>query len=154
MPPWARGTRIDVAVGACIALMDALAQARAETMVLAFGEESHIVKSFGMPWRKASSILQRIQMQGDTNDFVATRYATECLMRHPAERKVLMVLTDGVGNVESTRAQANAARALGITVIGIGIQQDASRTWGDDSVVIDRVADLGTIAFGRMKAAA
>lgn len=149
-----KGTRIDVAVGACIALMDALAQARAETMVLAFGEESHIVKPFSMPWRKAAQTLQRIQMQGDTNDYVATRYATECLMRHPAERKVLMVLTDGVGNVESTRAQANAARELGITVIGIGIQQDASRTWGDDSPVIHRVADLGTVAFGRMKAAA
>ena len=90
----------------------------------------------------------------DTNDFAATRYATECLMRHPAERKVLMVLTDGVGNVESTRAQAEAARALGIKVIGIGIQTDASRTWGDDSVIIDRVADLGAAAFGRMKAAA
>ena len=153
-PGLAKGTRIDIAVGACIALLDTLAQAQAETMVLAFGEESHIVKPFSMPWRKVVPALQRISMQGDTNDFAATRYATECLMRHPAERKVLMVLTDGVGNVESTRAQAEAARALGIKVIGIGIQTDASRTWGDDSVIIDRVADLGAAAFGRMKAAA
>lgn len=153
-PRAAKGTRIDIAVGACIALLDTLAQAQAQTMVLAFGEESHIVKPFAMPWRKVVPTLQRINMQGDTNDFAATRYATECLMRHPAERKVLMVLTDGVGNVEATRAQAEAARALGIKVIGIGIQTDASRTWGDDSVTIDKVADLGTVAFGRMKAAA
>lgn len=153
-PGAAKGTRIDVAVGACIALLDTLAQAQAQTMVLAFGEESHIVKPFAMPWRKVVPTLQRINMQGDTNDFAATRYATECLMRHPAERKVLIVLTDGVGNVEATRAQAEAARALGIKVIGIGIQTDASRTWGDDSVTIDRVADLGTVAFSRMKAAA
>lgn len=153
-PGAAKGTRIDIAVGACIALLDTLAQAQAQTMVLAFGEESHIVKPFSMPWRKVVPALQRISMQGDTNDFAATRYATECLMRHPAERKVLMVLTDGVGNVEATRSQAEAARALGIKVIGIGIQTDASRTWGDDSVIIDRVADLGTVAFGKMKAAA
>lgn len=153
-PGAAKGTRIDIAVGACIALLDTLAQAQAQTMVLAFGEESHIVKPFSMPWRKVVPTLQRINMQGDTNDFAATRYATECLMRHPAERKVLMVLTDGVGNVEATRSQAEAARALGIKVIGIGIQTDASRTWGDDSVIIDRVADLGTVAFGKMKAAA
>lgn len=150
----AKGTRIDVAVGACIALLDTLAQARAETMVLCFGEEAHIVKPFAMPWRKAVPALQRIQMQGGTNDYAATRYATECLMRHPAQRKVLMVLTDGNGQVIPTRAQADAARALGITVIGVGIQMDASRTWGDDSVVIDRVTDLGTVAFSRMKAAA
>jgi len=80
----AKGTRIDVAVGACIALLDTLAQAQADTMVLAFGEDQHIVKPFGMQWRKAAATLRRIAMQGDTNDFQATRYATECLMRHPA----------------------------------------------------------------------
>jgi len=153
-PQSGKGTRIDVAVGACIALLDTMAQAGAETMVLAFGEVSHIVKPFSMPWRKAVPLLQRINMQGDTNDFAATRYATECLMRHPAQRKVMLALTDGNGQRYITAEQADAARALGITVIGLGIQMDASRTWGDDSAVINTVADLGTVAFGRMKAAA
>jgi cobaltochelatase CobT len=150
----AKGTRIDVAVGACIALLDTLAQAQADTMVLAFGEDQHIVKPFGMQWRKAAATLRRIAMQGDTNDFQATRYATECLMRHPAERKVLIVLTDGQGNFWETQAQAQAARDLGIRVIGIGIQTDCKGTWGKDAVTIDRVADLGAVAFGTMKAAA
>lgn len=153
-PSLAKGKRIDVAVGACNALLDTLAQAQAETMVIAFGEEAHIVKPFGMPWRKAAGMLQRVSMQGDTNDYAACRFATEALMRHPAQRKVMLALTDGQGNVDRTRAQAEAARALGITVIGIGIQTDASGAWGKDSVTIDSVADLGTVAFSRMKAAA
>jgi hypothetical protein len=152
-PAQAKGTRIDVAVGACLALMDTLAQARAETMVIGFGEEAHIIKPFSMPWRKATPTLQRVALQGDTNDYAACRFATEALMRHPAERKVLMVLTDGHGQIDPSRAQADAARALGITVIGIGIQKDASETWGDGAT-IQTVADLGSVAFAKLKAAA
>ena len=152
-PGLAKGTRIDVAAGACIALMDTLAQAGAESMVIGFGEQAHILKTFSMPWRKAVPTLQRVALQGNTNDYAATRYATEALMRHPAERKVLMVLTDGVGNVDKTQRQAEAARALGITVIGIGIQKNATLTWGDDAAEIKTVADLGKVAFSKMAAA-
>ena len=145
---------MDVAVGACIALMDTLAAAGAESMVMAFGQDSHIVKPFSMPWRKAAAMLQRIRLQGDTNDYAATRFATEALIRHPAERKVMIALTDGQGEIWRTSQQRQAAEALGIRVIGIGIQEHVEDTWGSYSVMIRKVSDLGSVAFGKMKAAA
>lgn len=147
-------SRINIAVGACAAMLDTLAQAGAESMVLAFGEKSHVIKTWGQPWRKVLPILRAIDLEGDTNDFAACRFATEALMRHPAERKVLMVITDGEGEQWRTAAQVKAAQALGIRVIGIGIYFDVRDTYGPESVSIERVSDLGAVAFGQMKAAA
>lgn len=150
----AAGSRMDIAAGACIALIDTLAQAGAESMVLAFGRHSCVIKPFSMPWRKAVPIIRGVALQGDTNDFAACRFATEALMAHPAQRKVLIAIGDGCGELTRTAKQADAARALGIQVIGIGIQSDVRPTWGPDAVNIDKVEDLGSVAFSRLKAAA
>lgn len=150
----AKGSNMDIAAGACLALIDTLAQAGAESMVLAFGRHSHVVKPFGMPWRKAVPIIRSVGLQGDTNDFAACRFATEALMAHPAERKVMIAISDGCGEKARTSKQVQAAKDLGIQVIGIGVQYDVSETWGDESVKINSVQDLGTVAFSRLKAAA
>lgn len=146
-------SRIGLAVATCTALLDAVAQARGESMLLTFGTDSVILKGWGQPWRKVLPDLRRLHGQGDTNDYAAARYATEALMAHPAQRKVLISISDGDGNVWTTARQLDAARGLGIRVIGVGIGHDVSETYGDSAVQVDRLEDLGRVAFGQMKGA-
>lgn len=144
-------SRIGLAVATCTALLDAVAQARGESMLLTFGTDSVILKQWGQPWRKVLPDLRRLHGQGDTNDYAAARYATEALMAHPAQRKILISISDGDGNVWTTARQLDAARALGIRVIGVGIGHNVSETYGDSAVQVDRLEDLGRVAFARMK---
>jgi hypothetical protein len=144
-------SRIGLAVATCTALLDAVAQARGESMLLTFGTDSVILKQWGQPWRKVLPDLRRLHGQGDTNDFAAARYATEALMAHPAQRKILISISDGDGNVWTTARQLDAARALGIRVIGVGIGHNVSETYGESAVQVDRLEDLGRVAFGQMK---
>jgi hypothetical protein len=146
-------SRISTAVGCTSVLLNTLAQAGAESMVITFGTESRIIKTWAQPWRKALPILRAISYEGDTNDFAGCRYATEALMRHPAQRKVLIAITDGDGEYR-THKQVEAARALGITVLALGIQMDASQTYGAGTVRVDQVADLGSVALDRLARAA
>ncbi|MFZ8985026.1 MAG: VWA domain-containing protein, partial [Steroidobacteraceae bacterium] len=90
-------SRIGLAVATCTALLDSVAQARGESMLITFGTDSVILKSWGQPWRKVLPDLRRLHGQGDTNDYAAARYATEALMTHPAQRKVLISISDGDG---------------------------------------------------------
>lgn len=144
-------SRIGLAVATCTALLDAVAQARGESMLLTFGTDSVILKQWGQPWRKVLPDLRRLHGQGDTNDYAAARYATEALMTHPAQRKILISISDGDGNVWTTARQLDAARALGIRVIGVGIGHNVSETYGESAVQVDRLEDLGRVAFGQMK---
>jgi cobalamin biosynthesis protein CobT len=144
-------SRIGLAVATCAALLDSVAQARGESMLIAFGSDSVILKGWGQPWRKALPDLRRLHGQGDTNDYAAARYATEALMAHPAQRKILISISDGDGNIWSTARQIEAARALGIRVIGLGIGHNVSETYGNTAVQVDRLEDLGRVAFGQMR---
>jgi hypothetical protein len=146
-------SRISTAVGCTSVLLNTLAQAGAESMVITFGTESRIIKTWAQPWRKVLPTLRAISYEGDTNDFAGCRYATEALMRHPAQRKVLIAITDGEGEYR-THKQVEAARALGITVLALGIQMDASETYGAGTVRVDQVADLGSVALDRLAKAA
>jgi len=146
-------SRISTAVGCTSVLLTTLAQAGAESMVITFGTESRIIKTWAQPWRKVLPTLRAISYEGDTNDFAGCRYATEALMRHPAQRKVLIAITDGEGEYR-THKQVKAARALGITVLALGIQMDASETYGAGTVRVDQVADLGSVALDRLARAA
>jgi hypothetical protein len=146
-------SRISTAVGCTSVLLNTLAQAGAESMVITFGTESRIIKTWAQPWRKVLPTLRAISYEGDTNDFAGCRYATEALMRHPAQRKVLIAITDGEGECR-THKQVEAARALGITVLALGIQMDASETYGAGTVRVDQVADLGSVALDRLAKAA
>lgn len=161
---WSRGgqdikreiewSAINTAVGTCLALLETLQQAQADTLVLGFGEDSYLLKDWNQQWRKVAPALRSVGHEGNTNDYRCARWLTESLMRHPAERKVLIAITDGDGNKWETAAQMKAAQALGIRVIGIGIGHDVRPVYGPDSVRIDTLADLGRVAFSKMKAAA
>jgi hypothetical protein len=151
--PHPNKSRISTAIGCTSVLLNTLAQAGAQSMVITFGTESRIIKTWAQPWRKVLPTLRAISYEGDTNDFAGCRYATEALMRHPAQRKVLIAITDGEGEYR-TNKQVEAARALGITVLALGIQMDASETYGAGAVRVDQVADLGSVALDRLAKAA
>jgi hypothetical protein len=80
--------------------------------------------------------------------------AHDALLQHHAERRVVLAITDGQGNMYRTAQQRQAGEALGIQHYGIGIGMDCSATWGARSARIDKPADLAAVAFSRMRAAA
>jgi Mg-chelatase subunit ChlD len=153
-PPYIEQSKIATAVSSCIMLMDCLAQAGAQSMVIAFGERTHVVKTWTQNWRTVVPTLQQIGTEGDTNDFHALRLAHEHLLQHPAQRRVVFALTDGEGNRDATREQRTSGEALGIQHWCLGIQHDARHTWGPNTIRVDRVADLGRVAFQQIKQAA
>jgi cobalamin biosynthesis protein CobT len=63
------------------------------------------------------------------------------------------VVTDGKGNPVACKEQCRAAQALGITVIGIGIQEDVGDVY-PNAVRINKVEDLGGVVFSQIKIAA
>lgn len=144
-------SKIGTAVSACLMLLDCLAQAGAQTMVIAFGERTHVVKAWTQNWRSIAPRLQSAATEGDTNDFHALRLAHDHLLQHPAQRRVVFALTDGEGNQYETRQQRISGEALGIQHWCLGIQHDASHTWGPSTIRIDKVADLGRVAFQQIK---
>lgn len=147
-------SKIGTAVSACLMLLDCLAQAGAQTMVIAFGEKTHVVKTWAQNWRSIAPRLQSAATEGDTNDFHALRLAHDHLLQHPAQRRVVFALTDGEGNQYETRQQRISGEKLGIQHWCLGIQHDASHTWGPSTIRIDKVADLGRVAFQQIKQAA
>jgi len=146
--------RLGCAIAACAMLLDSLAQAGASTMLLGFGADTFTLKTWGQPWRQTLPVLRSIYVEGDTNDWHALRMAHDALHQHHAERKVVLAITDGQGNMHRTAQQRQAGEALGIRHYGIGIGMDCSATWGARSVRIDKPADLAAVAFSRMRAAA
>lgn len=146
-------SRISCAVDACAMLLDCLAQAGADAMVLGFGYQTHMLKGLRQPWRQAMPTLRRVKLEGHTNDFHALRTAHDALLAHPAQRRVVLAITDGQGNFCRTREQRLAGEALGIQHYGIGIGEDVTYTWGQASVTIRNPADLGTVALSQLRRA-
>lgn len=147
-------SKMGTATAACLALLDCLAQAGAQTMVVCFGMQTHVVKTWTQPWRQIAERLRHVETEGDTKDYHALRLAHEHLLQHPAQRRVVFALTDGEGDLYSTHAQRLSGEALGVQHWCLGIQHDASSTWGPNTIRVDRVADLGTVAFQQIKRAA
>ena len=69
------------------------------------------------------------------------------------ERKVCFLLTDGIGDADQCREQALTGENLGITTIGIGIRADVSYIY-KNAVTIEKLEDMGTVAFDKLKLAA
>ena len=144
---------ISPAVQACAALLETLSAAQVSTAVLTFGDEASIIKPFSTPYKRTLPLLQAVGNGGATNDFFALRYAHNMLLGRREERKICFVITDGDGNRNAVKQQADAGRNLGITTIGIGICNDVTSTYGQ-GIMISNVTDLGTATFKQIKLAA
>jgi hypothetical protein len=144
---------IRYAVAACRALLETLSAAGVETAVLAFGCSVSVVKPFRKNHKAVDGVLSSLSDDGSTNDYLAVRYAHEMLYKHSAERKIVFVLTDGDGNPKGVRQQVQSGNALGITTVGIGIQHDVARVYGQ-AIRIDDLSDIGNSSFRQIKLAA
>lgn len=141
------------AVQAVYALLDTLNKAGVATAVVTFGSYCGLLKPFSLPVKKTLPLLRSLSNGGDTNDYFGLAYAHELLRGRPEARKVAFVLTDGDGNRQATSEQARAGTALGITTVGIGIKHDVSGVY-PINVRVNNVADLGSVAFTKLKLAA
>jgi cobalamin biosynthesis protein CobT len=141
------------AVQTAAALLETLHHAGVATAVLTFGNVVSMLKPFEMHYRKAFPLLERVKSGGGTNDAPALAYAHRLLYCRPEARKVAFVITDGVGDRDVTYEQAETGARLGVTTIGVGIQHDVSQSY-PINVTVNSLADLGSVAFNKLKLAA
>lgn len=140
------------AILATYALLDTLSKAGVATSVVTFGCEVSLLKDFNVPYQRVKPMLERLQSGGGTQDYVALSYAHGLLLNRQEERKVCFLLTDGIGNADACREQALSGENLGITTIGIGIRSDVTHIY-KNAVTIDKLDDMGTVAFDKLKLA-
>jgi Mg-chelatase subunit ChlD len=152
-PVTRKGLRLTTAVQTAIALLDTLKRAGVATTVLSFGSRTSVIKPFAMSPTKAISELCKLSDGGSTNDYFAIRYAHKLLLNRPEQRKITFVLTDGQGDVQRARKQVEIGERLGVTTIGIGIQENVSRVYPNNVRVMD-LSTLGAVSFDKMKLAA
>lgn len=141
------GERAMVAVPAAMALLEVAESAQAQTLGAVFGDEVAVFKQWAEPVRRVAPLARRLSIAGGTNDAFSIRWVHDQLLRHPAPRKILVVLTDGVGDREQARDQIRAGERLGIRTIGIGIQFDIEQVYGVGSPNVGTLADLAKVAF-------
>jgi Mg-chelatase subunit ChlD len=147
--------KMDCAAACTWALAETLIQAGVDVAILGFDNDLFRIRDFGStPALKTRAALERIRTGGSTNDYAAIRLAHQMLLRHHATRRVAFVLGDGIGDRANAARQVKQGENLGITTIGVGIGYDVRGVYGAGSVRVDRPADLGTVAFRQIKAAA
>ncbi len=144
--------RIIQAVLTAQALLDTLKKAQVATCVMTFGGRVAVMKPFNEHPTKAVAKINAIDNGGGTNDYFAVRYAHKLLMARPEQRKITFVITDGQGHPSWVRDQCQAGERLGITTIGVGIDQDVSRVY-PQSVKVSNAKDLGVVSFKQIKLA-
>jgi cobalamin biosynthesis protein CobT len=140
------------AILATYALLDTLSKAGVATSVVTFGCEVSLLKDFNVPYQRVRPMLERLQSGGGTQDFTALSYAHGLLLNRQEERKVCFFLTDGIGNADACREQALSGENLGITTIGVGIRSDVTHIY-KNAVTIEKLEDMGTVAFDKLKLA-
>lgn len=145
--------RMENALNVCYALLTTLAAAGVATSVVTFSHYVSILKPWAMPVPRTKMLLESVSVGGNTNDYAALSHAHSLLLHRPEARRVCFVLTDGDGDPAATREQCLTGARLGITTIGIGIREDVSHVY-PNAVTVNDVADLGTIAFTKLKLAA
>jgi hypothetical protein len=141
------------AVNVCYALLTVLAASGVATSVVTFSHVVSVLKTVG----DASAAHQGTLLEGadpvEYKRLSALSYAHGMLLRRPEARKVCFVLTDGEGDPDATRAQCLSGAKLGVTTIGVGILEGVGHVY-PNAVYVNNVADLGTVAFNKLKLAA
>lgn len=148
------GPRAQIAVPAAMALMTTIEAAQASVLGAVFGDEVGPFKAWAEPVRRVAPQARRLMLAGGTNDWFALRWAHDQLLRHPAPRKIVLSLTDGVGDPYKARTQIEAGSRLGIQTIGIGIQANVTWVYGPTAPRVEALADLGTVVFRQAAKAA
>jgi Mg-chelatase subunit ChlD len=99
----------------------------------------------------AAGRMAMIEAYGGTPLAEALRVCQKEMMKVPAERRILIVATDGLPKCKvQARAAVAALKRAGIEVLFIGIGYDASDL-GADSIRISSVQELATVLVGRLQ---
>lgn len=148
------GNRIRVACDVAAALVDALASAEVEVGLLSFTGRVSIPAPIGTSPAKIRNLLSRLDADGGTAEDAAVRVGVDTLLARNEARRVLFILTDGVGAAaETARQLSKSAQNLGITVVGVGILADVADVY-PQSVNVYNLSDLGNAVFSQIKLAA
>jgi len=145
--------RLQTAREAAAALYQTLSAAGVAVAVIAFDHFTSVPVPFGTPVQRATNLIARIALGGSTNDYLAIRYAHEMLLGRRENRKVVISLTDGEGEPKSAKRQCEIGMRLGITTIGIGIEENVGSVY-PRSIRIDKLTDLANASFAQIKLAA
>lgn len=146
--------RIKHARDAVAGIAQALDRAKVSQALVIFDDSVQVAADFNVPIQKRLNIIGRLTDVGTTNDQGALAVATDLLLNVRADRRVILFLTDGVSpTVAITQERVKSAEALGIKVIGIGIQEDVSQLFPRNATV-NNVSDLGKVAFTQLARAA
>jgi cobaltochelatase CobT len=97
-----------------------------------------------------SNAIMTVGARGSTPTAEAILYA-RAKMEGEADRKVILVLTDGEADNESRLAEALAEVSLDTDVIGIGIGTSSVSSVFENHVVISDAKDLTKIAFKKIR---
>lgn len=105
-------------------------------------------KAFGDRMSARESDISRIRFAalGGTPDLSAVAGAINELLVRPERRKVLFVLTDGIGDGAETAKRVADAESMGVDVVGIGIGCNVSGIYPISATVWD-LADLSAATF-------
>jgi predicted metal-dependent peptidase len=145
--------RLPHARSAAAALYQTLTQAGVAVSVMAFDHHASIPVPFGLSVARGIDAISRIKLGGSTCDYFAIRMAHEMLLGRREQRKVVLSLTDGEGQPKQARQQVEIGERLGITTIGIGIQENVSRVY-PNAIRIDDLSDLASASFKQIRLAA
>jgi cobalamin biosynthesis protein CobT len=87
---------------------------------------------------------------GGTPDAAGVGRAIYHVLNRPEPNKIVMVVTDGCGQMDEVRRFCKFGSQVGVDVIGVGIgAPEVSRVY-PISVSASSIADLGSAAFGKM----
>ena len=145
--------RIVQALLTTTALLDTLRKAQVATCVLTFGSQTAVIKPFSENPLKTIEKIKGVRSGGSTNDYFAVRYAHKLLLQRPEQRKIAFVITDGIGSADKVRKQCEVGDRLGITTIGVGIEQRVNGIY-TNAVHVNDMADLAAVSFKQIKLAA
>ena len=146
--------KIDAARAAAAELTRTLTRAGVEVAIVTFDHNHSVAHRFSTNKAKLLDAISRIRLGGSTNDYAAVRTCHAMLARHSAERKVLFVMSDGMGYRVDTKAQVAAGTRMGITTLAVGIGERVHSVYGDSAAYVEDNTKLGAAMFGKIKLAA
>ena len=141
---------MDVVASTVYALTDSLRGI--PHVVMGFADKVYMLKSWTHPQERFKGVCKRLSPCGGTQDYSANRHAQALLLHRGEKRRIVFVITDGMGNPE-TAALVKSGERMGIQTIGIGIGLDVKSVY-PKSIRVNDVSELGKASFRQIKLAA
>jgi cobalamin biosynthesis protein CobT len=108
-------------------------------------------------WAQRKAERQHLQMiarltNGGTPDYSALHNVVRGISTRPEQRKIVIVLTDGFGDVADVRRTCEAAEKMGINVLAFGLMTENIERVYPNSVAVASLDGLDEAALNRVVA--